>query len=614
MSNDHHDSANHATDSITKPATDNNSVMGARNIIKPNVRAQNAASEEKTMSLCQAIKLYPKAIGWSVLLSSTLIMEGYDLALLGSLYASPQFNKKFGACDAATEKCAVSAPWQSALSNGARAGEVIGLLINGIASDRLGYRKTMIASLCVMIAFIFVLFFAPNVQVLVLGEVLCGIPWGVFQTISTAYASEVSPVVLRPYLTTFVNICWVMGQFIAAGVNRASVTRGDQCTYKPLPAIVTNMEQGLIGFRLQSSGFGHHLFLSESSSRRKGTSIDATGKFFLTHHSPWWHVRQGDNQAARRALLRLTSRNDPAFDPDETIAMIEHTNELEKSLKAGTTYWDCFKGIDLRRSEIVCILWMGQTLTGQNLMGYFPYFMTQAGMDTVHTFDLSLAQMALGLIGTAGSWFLMSRVGRRTIHLCGVSVLLGVLLIIGCISFARTNASLWATGAMLIIFTFFYDFTVGPVTYSLISELSSTRLKAKTIVLARSLYNISNIVVNVLTNYQLSKTAWDWGARAAFFCWNILDIYAYYKYRISYFLLFPRNIVQSNIFWAGTCGCVLVWVYFRLPEPRGRTYGELDMLFENGVSARKFKGTKVDPYGHGIENSVVERTDFDGRD
>ncbi len=34
---------------------------------------------------------------------------------------------------------------------------------------------------------------------------------------------------------------------------------------------------------------------------------------------------------------------------------------------------------------------------------------------------------------------------------------------------------------MLIVFTFMHDFTVGPVTYSMISELSSTRLKAKTI-------------------------------------------------------------------------------------------------------------------------------------
>lgn len=207
-------------------------VHRAGSIVKPNDEAQHAASGEKTMSLRQAIRLYPKAIGWSVLLSSTLIMEGYDLALLGSLYASPQFNKKFGVLNEATGKYAVPAPWQSALSNGARAGEVIGLLINGIASDRFGYRKTMIASLLAMIAFIFVLFFAPNIKILVLGEVLCGIPWGVFQTLSTAYASEVAPVVLRPYLTTFVNMCWVMGQFIAAGVNRASVPRNDQWAYK----------------------------------------------------------------------------------------------------------------------------------------------------------------------------------------------------------------------------------------------------------------------------------------------------------------------------------------------------------------------------------------------
>lgn len=54
---------------------------------------------------------------------------------------------------------------------------------------------------------------------------------------------------------------------------------------------------------------------------------------------------------------------------------------------------------------------------------------------------------------------------------------------------------------MLIAFTFTYDFAVGPVTYSLIAELSSTRLKAKTIVLAGAVYNASNIFVNVMTNY-----------------------------------------------------------------------------------------------------------------
>ncbi|KAJ5254011.1 hypothetical protein N7524_011191 [Penicillium chrysogenum] len=497
---------------------------------------RQGARKEQSMTLWQALRLYPKAVGWSVLLSSTLIMEGYDLALLSSMYASPVFNQKFGV-QTASGKWAVPASWQSGLSNGARCGEVIGLLINGLVSERLGYRKTMIYALATITAVIFLFFFAVNVQMLLAAEILAGVPWGIFQTLPASYASEVCPVVLRPYLTTFINMCWVFGQFVAIGVNRGSISRDDQWAWRipfgvqwvwPIPI--------MIGC----------LFAPES---------------------PWWHVRQGNVQGARRALQRLTSSNDPSFDPEETIAMIQHTNELEKSFSSGTTYWDCFKGTNLRRTEVVCLVWLVQTLCGQNLMGYFAYFCVQAGLPTVESFNLSLGQYGLGVLGTIGSWFLMSYAGRRTIHISGLASLFVLLVITGSLSFAPgdNNAAKWAIGVMLIIFTFCYDISVGPVTYSLVSELSSTRLKAKTIVLARCLYNISNIVVNVLTNYQLNSTAWNWGARCAYF-------------------------------WAGTCLASLVWAFFRLPEPKGRTYEELDLLFERGVPARKFATTVVDPY------------------
>lgn len=245
--------------------------------------------------------------------------------------------------------------------------------------------------------------------------------------------------------------------------------------------------------------------------------------------------------------------------------MIEHTNEMEKKLKSGVTYRDCFKGVDLRRTEIVVGIWLVQTLGGQNLMGYFSYFLTQAGMDPSNSFSLSMGQYALGMVGTAGSWFLMSKVGRRKIHFGGLCCQFLLLTIVGCLSFPKGDGAIWGIGALLIIFTFVYDFTVGPVTYSLVSELSSTRLKAKTIVMARSAYNASNIFVNVMTNYQLSRTAWDWGARSAFF-------------------------------WAGSCLLSAIWVYFRLPEPKGRTYAELDVLFERRVPARSFAKTEIDPY------------------
>ncbi|KAJ6440004.1 sugar porter (SP) family MFS transporter [Purpureocillium lavendulum] len=512
--------------------------------VKPSMlaaEAKHGAQAEHEMSLLQAVKTYPKAIGWSVLLSSTLIMEGYDLALLGNLYASQPFNKKYGTLNPATGKYSVSAAWQSGLSNGARAGEIFGLIIAGWTADRYGYKKTTVGFLIAMIAFVFVLFFAPNVKVLVVGEILCGIPWGAFQSITPAYASEVAPVVLRPYLTTFINMCWVIGQFFAAAVNKGSNGRNDQWSYR-------------IPFGVQWVW-----------------PVPILAGVIFAPESPWWHMRKNNRAAAKESLLRLTSRNQPDFNPDETLAMIEHTNEMEKQVKEGVSYRDCFQGIDIRRTEIVVGIWLVQTLGGQNIMGYFSYFLTQAGMDPKNSFSLSMAQYALGMVGTAGSWLLMSKVGRRKIHFGGLCCQFLLLIIVGSLSFSKDNNSVWAIAALLIVFTFVYDFTVGPVTYALVSELSSTRLKAKTIVLARAAYNASNIFVNVMTNYQLSSTAWNWGARAAYF-------------------------------WAGSCLLSLVWVYFRLPEPKGRTYAELDELFEKKVPARKFATTHVDPYAHDVED------------
>lgn len=139
-----------------------------------------------------------------------------DVVLLGSFFAYPAFNSKYGHLGA-DGKYQLSARWQAGLSNGVNVGEILGLFVNGIVSERYGYRKTMIVSLFATIAFIFINFFAPNVQTLLVGEILIGIPLGVFQTLTVTYASEVCPVVLRAYLTTYVNLCWVIGQFIASG-------------------------------------------------------------------------------------------------------------------------------------------------------------------------------------------------------------------------------------------------------------------------------------------------------------------------------------------------------------------------------------------------------------
>lgn len=59
-------------------------------------QASDAAQEERTQTIWQAIKSNPKAVGWSVLLSTAIVMEGYDTLLLSNLYGLSQFQERYG--------------------------------------------------------------------------------------------------------------------------------------------------------------------------------------------------------------------------------------------------------------------------------------------------------------------------------------------------------------------------------------------------------------------------------------------------------------------------------------------------------------------------------------
>lgn len=511
------------------------------NLAELTMDAKAAADSERSMSFREGCRLYPKAIIFSFCLSLAVIMEGYDTFLIGNFYGLNQFNKRYGSpagTDATTGQPTyqIHASWQSALSNGGQVGSIIGLFANGIISERIGYRYTMIGALVAIICFIFINFFARNIQMLLSGYILCGLPWGVFQTLTTTYAAEVTPVALRAYLTSYVNLCWVIGQLIAAGILRGFVSNTTEWAYRipyaiqwvwPVPIIITAI---------------------------------------LAPESPWWLVRHGKLDQARAALLKLTSKANTEFNVEDTLAMMIHTNELEIQQSSGTSYWDCFKGVDLRRTEITCLVWLLQTTCGSPMIGTGIYFMEQVGLKPTTAYSIGIGQSAMGAVGTITSWFLMPHVGRRALYLWGQVALFGILIIIGCLSIPTLSSGLgYGSGALILVYTFIYDFTVGPVCYSLVAEIPSTRLRIKTVVLARNLYNLGGIFVNIIQPRMLNPTAWNWKGKTAFF-------------------------------WAGFCAISIVWTYFRLPEPKGLTYAELDVLFENKISARKFRSVEVDPY------------------
>ncbi|RMZ81699.1 hypothetical protein DV737_g2434, partial [Chaetothyriales sp. CBS 132003] len=133
--------------------------------------AEVAISREHELTFLEAIKLYPKAIGWSVLMSAALIMDGYDLKLISSLYAQPEFQKAFGHAQP-NGNYQISAAWQAALSNGSNLGQMVGLLIGGAVVERFGFRRTMMIAFLIVPGIVFIQFFASTLAILETGQIL----------------------------------------------------------------------------------------------------------------------------------------------------------------------------------------------------------------------------------------------------------------------------------------------------------------------------------------------------------------------------------------------------------------------------------------------------------
>lgn len=102
--------------------------------------------------------------------------------------------------------------------------------------------------------------------------------------------------------------------------------------------------------------------------------------------SPYWLVRQGRMEDARKSIIKLSSaKHTPNI--DQILLGIEQTNLLEQELESSTTYWDCFKHANLVRTEISVMVYLIQVIGGNPLIGYANYFFEQAGLNASDSFS-----------------------------------------------------------------------------------------------------------------------------------------------------------------------------------------------------------------------------------
>ncbi|KAJ5118198.1 general substrate transporter [Penicillium atrosanguineum] len=496
-----------------------------------------AEDAEHNMTVLEAVRAYPMASFWAFVISFTIIMESYDVFLINSFVALKSFKAQYGVLSNVlvngkmTQEYVIVTKWQSALQVSGQLGALIGVFLAGPLTSRIGYRYAFITGLMLLNVFIFSFYFAESMPVIFVAQLLEGIPWGIFIANAPAYCSEIVPIKLRAPATQMLQMFWAIGSIIVGAV-----------------CYVYENVDGPHGYKIP-------IALQWIFPTPLAILI------FCAPESPWWLVRKGRLEAAAKSVERLGRRS--RLNSSETVAMMRRVVEMEKTEKEPSIV-ELFKGTDLYRTLIVCGVYAAQNLTGNLIANQAVYFFQQAGVSDKLAFALGLITSALQMIFVMLSWILTTYFGRRDIYLWGSLVNTVLLVALGVAGSVGTSAaSNYATASLGLIISVLFTLGPAPASWVIIGETSAIRLRPLTTGMGRASYYIVEIPCIFLGSYMLNPT----GGHLAGKCGYV---------------------------WGATGLVCLVTAYFFLPEMKGRSYREIDILFNRHVPARKWKETEVD--------------------
>ncbi|KAJ5185573.1 Major facilitator superfamily domain general substrate transporter [Penicillium cf. griseofulvum] len=166
----------------------------------------------------------------------------------------------------------------------------------------------------------------------------------------------------------------------------------------------------------------------------------------------------------------------------------------------------------------------------------------QAGLSPDDSYKLNLGGTTIAFCGIIISWLLMKQFNWRTLYITGMGLLSMWLLIIGCLATDSKQSTInWVQSVLCITWLLTFSQTVGP------------------------------IAANVIQPYMINPLAWNWKGLSSFHI-NSLN-----------------KVCKTGFFWFAFASPTAIWAFFRLPETKGRSYEELDMMFHANLQTRKFK-------------------------
>ncbi|KAJ6896597.1 hypothetical protein NC651_022707 [Populus alba x Populus x berolinensis] len=462
------------------------------------------------------------AFACAILASMTSVLLGYDIGVMSGANIYIQDDLKISDLQVAL------------LVGTLNLYSLVGSAAAGRTSDRIGRRYTIVMAGAIFFLGSLLMGFATNYAFLMVGRFVAGVGVGYALMIAPVYTAEVSPASSRGCLTSFPEV------FINAGILLGYVSN---YAFSKLP---TNL-----GWRFM-------------------LGIGAIPSVFLAlvvlgmPESPRWLVMQGRLGEARKVLdktsdskeesqQRLSDIKEAAGIPQDCNDDIVHVQKQSH----GEGVWKelLIYPTPSVRHILVCgigIHFFQQASGIDAVVLYSPRIFEKAGITSSN--DKLLATVAVGFTKTVFilvATFLLDRIGRRPLLLSSVG---GMVLSLATLGFGLTMIDHsdeklpWAVAlsiAMVLAYVAFFSIGMGPITWVYSSEIFPLKLRAQG--------TSMGVAVNRVTSGVISTT---------------------------FILLYKAITIGGSFFlFAGVATVGWLFFYACLPETRGRTLEDMEVLF-----------------------------------
>lgn len=448
---------------------------------------------------------------WMVCLVAAMggLLFGYDWVVIGG--AKPFFIGYF-----ALEESPVLVGW--AMSS-ALVGCMIGAILSGLFSDKLGRKRLLIAAgLCFTVSAVGTAS-VSSFQAFVWYRLLGGLGIGLASSLSPMYIGEISPAEIRGRFVSINQLTIVIGVVLAQTVNWA---------------IARNLPLGFTEEQILQSWYG------QTGWRWMfGAETIPAGLFmllmFLVPESPRWLVKNGRVDVAERVLRRLGG---------EEYARRE-VDDIRQTLSSDEIAHVRFR--DLLEPRLAAVILIGVVLAalqqwcGINVIFYYAQDVFEAAGYSVSSIMLNIVYTGLiMLVFTLVAIYTVDWLGRKPLMLVGTGGLTLFYALIG-ISYVLDTKGLHVL-VLLLAAIAFYSFTLAPITWVLLAELFPNRIRG------------AAMAISVFTLWVT--------------CWALAQV----------FPVMNESLGPAGSFWVFGVICLAGFFYILkvLPETRGKSLEEIE--------------------------------------